>query len=433
MITADALAVLLPDYLARQRWFAGEDASALEVLDVDVLRDDWPGLVWVLFRVNATTYQELVGLRPLDQTERFLEGKGRVYLGDVDTDDGPALAYGALVDPELAIHVARLVMPDEPVELVRPLSVEQSNTSVVFDERLIMKLFRRVEDGPNPEVEITEALGRVGFTHAATPVTVWRRDGRDLAVIDPFLAGAGDGWQLALTSLRDLYGSRLEPGEAGGDLGPEARRLGAVTAELHLALAEAFGTEPADPSRWADELHRALAAASGFDIGAVDQAYAALRKVGDGGRATRIHGDYHLGQVLRTDNGWFILDFEGEPVVPLAERRRPSSPLRDVAGMLRSFHYAAEAARIERGPAADEDDELTVLAAKWEAHAARAFVDGYRGTDGIGALLPVSEADFHAVLDAFVLGKAVYEVGYEQDHRPDWVRIPVSAIERALS
>ena len=435
MIKIDDLATLLPDYAARQRWFAGADVEGLEVIAHEVLRDEWPGLVWVLFRVGGVTYQELVGLRPLEQTERFLEGKGRSYLGDIDTDAGTALAYSALVDPELALLVAGVVAPGEEFARARPLTVEQSNTSVVFDERLIMKLYRRVADGPNPDVEVTEALGRVGFQHVAAPVAVWRRDECDLAVVIPYLEGGTEGWQLALTSLRDIYDSRLEPAESGGDIGPEMRRLGQVTAELHLALADALGVEPGNPTRWADDLQSAVQQSSGFDIDRVEEVYDALRSVGDPGQAIRIHGDFHLGQVLRTDYGWYILDFEGEPLVPLEDRRHRSSPLRDVAGMLRSFHYASEAARIERHEALGDEDQqqLFALAAKWEAHASTAFLEGYLGAEGIGVLLPTAQGDLRALLDAFVLGKAVYEVSYERDHRPDWVRIPLGAIERVLA
>ena len=428
----ESLATLLPDFVARQRWFAGDNVADLEILETVELREGWPALVWVRFRVGGVSYQELVGLRRLEQTERFLEGKGRVYLGDIETDDGPALAYGALVDPELAMQFAALVVPDQETTRMRPLTAEQSNTSVVFDDRLIVKLYRRVADGPNPDVEVLSALADVGFKNVPTPRGVWRRDGRDLAIASDFLEGGNDGWSLALTSLRDIYDSRLDPAEAGGDFGPEARRLGALTAELHLALADALGSEAADVAAWEASLRDALVGASGFDIDAVASAYGQLSAVTDAGRAIRIHGDYHLGQVLRTDDGWYVLDFEGEPLVPVTERRQRSAPLRDVAGMLRSFHYATEVARAERGHDVEGDDDLGVLAAKWEARAADSFLDGYFGVDGVDALLPPSAADRQAVLDAFVLAKAVYEVGYEQAHRPDWTHIPAAAIERIL-
>jgi maltokinase len=432
---------LLPDFLPRQRWYGAADLelTGVDTADFEIVRNDWPVLAWAL--VDATfadestaRFQVPVGLRPLDQTERFLEGKGRSFLGDIDTPEGPALVYDALVDPELASELLHHIAPDENVRRVRALNVEQSNTSVVYDERLIMKLFRRVPDGPNPDAEITEALASVGFEHISAPVATWRRDGRDLAVVRTYLGGGTEGWQLALTSLRDLYDSRLDPAEAGGDFAPEAHRLGQITGRMHVALGKALGVGPGDPEAWADSMvaHLARSRARVLDAAAIAEAFERLRQVREPGSSIRVHGDYHLGQTMRTNEGWFILDFEGEPAIPLEERRRPSSPLRDVAGMLRSFHYAAEVALAERG---DEgvDDELQGLARRWEQRAADAFLDGYLTADGVEALLPPSEADRRNVLDAFLLHKAVYEVAYELAHRPEWVRIPLTAVSRLLA
>jgi predicted trehalose synthase len=170
MIEPGDLATLLPDFLVRQRWYGAADLelTSVEISAFEVWRDECPELIWAVadarFSDESTArFQVPVGVRPLDQTERFLEGKGRSMLGDVDTPDGPALVYDALVDPELALEFLRHVAPDEQVEHVRSLNVEMSNTSVVYDERLIMKLFRRLADGPNPDVEITDGLARVGF------------------------------------------------------------------------------------------------------------------------------------------------------------------------------------------------------------------------------------------------------------------------------
>ena len=434
------LATLLPDFLVRQRWYGANDLELANVAieECDVWGEEWPVVVWLVVDAwftdeSLARFQVPVGLRPLDQTERFLEGKGRGFLGDIDTSEGPALAYDALVDPDLAIAICGRVAPDEKVERVRSLNVEMSNTSVVFDERIIMKLFRRLADGPNPDVEVTEGLARVGFSHISAPVATWRLGEIDLAVVRTFLEGGTEGWQLALTSLRDLYGSHLEPAEAGGDFGPEAHRLGQITAEMHLKLAEAFGDGDADAESWSAAMIASLAHSSArtLDTTAITPAYEALRATRDAGRAIRIHGDYHLGQTLRIDAGWFILDFEGEPALPLQERRKPSSPLRDVAGMLRSFHYAAHVALAERGEAADQEELLT-LGRRWEQHVGDAFRTGYFGTDGIDALLPSSAKDRETVLDAFILAKAVYEVGYELAHRPEWVRIPLEAVSRLV-
>jgi maltokinase len=328
VIAAADLATLLPDYLVRQRWYGASDLqlTRVEIAEFDVWRDEWPLLVWALVDAHfgddsVAHYQVPVGLRPLDQTERFLEGKGRSMLGDVDTPDGPALVYDALVDPELALAFLRKIAPDEEVARVRSLNVEQSNTSVVYDERLIMKMFRRLAEGPNPDVEVTEGLARVGFTHISAPVATWRRDAIDLAVVRTFLEAGTEGWQLALTSLRDVYGSRLDPAESGGDFAPEACRLGQITAEMHLKLAVAFGSTDGEPKVWADSMLANLSRsrARALDAPAIAEAYDALRSIEDAGKSIRIHGDYHLAQTMRTDGGWYILDFEGRDaaIVPL--------------------------------------------------------------------------------------------------------------------
>jgi maltokinase len=310
----------------------------------------------------------------------------------------------------------------------------------VYDDRLILKLFRRLHPGPNPEVEVTDGLGRVGFSHVAAPLAVTTWKDSHLAVLQPYLAGGTEGWAMALTSLRDLLGRHdtqplplinadrpppaPDPAEAGGDFSGESERLGVVTAELHLALAEAFGQQEPDVESWADFIEAQLDDLPARDL---NQAGALgvirnLRDVGDAGAAIRVHGDYHLAQVMRTDQGWFILDFEGEPERPLEERRRPSSPLRDVAGMLRSFHYAAMVALADR-------DELA-LARAWEDRNRQAFLHGYLAEAKKGSILPADQRSIDAILRAFELEKSVYELKYERAHRPDWVPIPRDALRR---
>lgn len=444
---AEKLAPLLGGFLPRQRWYAGAEApTAVEVTPVDV-RDGDPMLAWLL--VHATdsageraTYQVVLGGRPAPCDLEFLQGKERVTVGELDG----WVYYDALIDPDLALVVLERAAPDESAEVARPLVVEQSNTSVVYDERLILKLFRRVHPEPNPDVAITEALGEHGFPHVVPQLAEMRYEGADLAVVRQYLLGSTDAWQLAHTSLRDLLGTRMPPEEAGGDFGPEAFTLGEVTGRLHLAMAEAFGTQPADPAAWVEGFRAQLARlpqgevdlagdpvdmADLIDRAAVEALQAEVLGVEDAGLALRIHGDLHLGQLLLADPGWFVLDFEGEPVRPMAERLEASSALRDVAGMVRSMHYAARTALTERGR--DVDPELVDLADLWEARAVEAFLAGYRHVEGIDALLPASEADRAAVLRAFELDKAVYEIGYELAHRPDWVGIPAAAVRRALA
>jgi len=431
---------LLLDHLPKQRWFAGGEAAptSIEIRSATQLSEGWPCALHVIAEVPAgdgrqgDRYQLVIGLRPPDEVEVFLEGKGEAHMGDVDTSQGPAHAYDAVYDPELALDLLRRVAPDFSAERARVLQVEQSNTSIVFDERHIMKLFRRLSAGGNPDVEVTTALSAVGFEGVAGPQAVWQRDGDDLAVVNEFLAGGSEGFTLALTSLRDLYDRRLPPEECGGDFAPEARRIGIVTAKMHLALAEALGAGDADPRSWSDDMLSQLERLGdvAVDRAAVQARYERLAAVTDAGRAIRIHGDLHLGQVMRTDLGWFVLDFEGEPDRPVEERRRPSSPLRDVAGMLRSFHYATEVALRDRGEEVTE--ELAGLARAWEDRNGFAFSEGYRAVSGIDDLLP-SEEGCDLVQSAFELDKAVYEVAYEQAHRPDWVDIPRTAVDRLLS
>jgi maltokinase len=444
---AEKLAPLLGDFLPRQRWFAGHETPAAVALTALDQREGDPLLAWFLADVTdaagaRATYQVVLGGRPVPCESEFLHGKERFTVGEIDG----WVYYDALVDPDLALAVLERVAPDESADVARPLVVEQSNTSVVYDERLILKLFRRVYSEPNPDVEITETLGQRGFPHVVPQLAEMRYEGADLAVVRQYLLGSTDAWQLAHTSLRDLLGTRMPPEEAGGDFGPEAFTLGEVTGRLHLAMAEAFGTGEADPELWLQgfraqlgRLPRGTVETGGevidvaelVDVDAVDRALGDLVDVADPGVAMRIHGDMHLGQLLLADAGWFVLDFEGEPVRPVAERLAVSSPLRDVAGLVRSFHYASRTGLTERGR--DIDPELVDLADAWEARAVDAYLTGYRNVEGIAELLPASETDRDKVLRAFELDKAVYELTYELAHRPDWVGIPAAAVRRALS
>jgi maltokinase len=475
---AEKLAPLLGRFLPRQRWYPGHEPPAdvrvtvLDVIGGDDLdtrgASDEPGgpgvpdrpvLAWLLVDVTdgadgaggadegdeggtPATYQVVLGGRPAPCDLEFLQGKERVTVGEIDD----RVWYDALVDPDLALVVLERVAPDEPAKVARPLVVEQSNSSVVYDEHLILKLFRRVHPEPNPDVEITEVLGDRGFPHVVPQLAVLRHDGADLAVVRAYLLGSTDAWQLAHTSLRDLLGTRMPPEEAGGDFGPEAFTLGEVTGRLHVAMAEAFGTSTADPASWLDgfraQLGRlpdgevevngaAVRVADLVDAASIDAVVTGLLDGVDPGPALRIHSDLHLGQFLLADAGWFVLDFEGEPVRPVAERLRASSPLRDVAGMVESFHYAARTGLAERGR--DVDPELVELTEAWEQRAVEAYLAGYRHVEGIDELLPPGDDDRERLRQAFELDKAVYEVIYELAHRPDWVDIPVSALRRTLS
>jgi maltokinase len=330
---------------------------------------------------------------------------------------------------------------DIPAAEPRVGAAEQSNTSVIYGDALILKWFRRVQVGIQPEVEMTEALMAADFAHVPRlyGIAAWQGEGAaTIAVLQEYLAGAEEGWELALSSAR----TRLRAGDAldsgDGEMAAAARDLGEVTGSMHVALSglelPGFRSHPAtiaDCRAWVREmeaeLDEVLARPRVPDLlreraADVRRAWARAGDVASAGRLTRVHGDYHLGQVLRHQGHFFILDFEGEPSRPLEERRALRSPLVDVAGMLRSFDYAAQTARRDIAP---EDARTAARADAWCRLQQEAFVRGYRAA--AGALVPEG-ADFDALLRAFELRKAVYEVGYEMAHRPDWLPIPLAAV-----
>jgi maltokinase len=430
----------LPGYLERQRW-SGAPEGGIEAADVarreEVAED--PLLLWLL--VDATLasgasqqYQLFLGGRPAVPWPEFLEGKDREILHVVPVDGGEEVVlYDALIDPDLAIEVLHLVAPDVEVEVRRPIVLEHSNSSVVFDEATILKVLRKIEKGPNPDVEITRVLAEQGYQHVLPPLAELRRDDTDLAVVREFLVGATEGWQLARASVRDLLASRLPPEECGGDFAPDSARLGDVIAGLHVAMAAAWDSTEGDPARWVDQMGGAIdeigGRAEGFDAEAVRARLEEARVLDDAGREIRIHGDLHLSQVIQVDAGWLVLDFEGEPARRRDDRFTASSPLRDVAGMLRSLHYAAATGLAEWDQG---DAELLELLAAWEERNRSAFLTAYEAHEGIDALLPKDPAARSVLLGAFELDKAVYELGYELGHRPELASIPMAGIERLV-
>ena len=309
----------------------------------------------------------------------------------------------------------------------RRLGVEQSNTSIVLDERLILKLYRLLEPGLNPDLEVSLFLADTGF--ADTPATggamTWSPDGAEpsaAAMLQAFVPSTGDAWAAMLDHLSK------DP-ERAADM---VAQIGEMTARMHAALASR-PTDPAFPSRaatvaetaaWRASAERQLDLAVSAVAGDVHDRMVAIApavtarfadtfgSASGEARVTRVHGDYHLGQLLaRTDGGFSVIDFEGEPARPLQERRAPSSPLRDLAGMLRSLDYAARTA--ERISAAFDADG-------WLAAARSSFIGAYGGI-GPAAL---------GLLEAFELEKACYEVRYEASNRPDWLWLPLAAVER---
>jgi len=401
---------------------------------VDTLLDGWPSLLWVLAEVRGDKgrgepvwYQLPVGA----SSEHPDELPDVAHIGRMPTPRGEAHLFDALADEELALEFCGVIAPDLKFSAVRAQPGEQSNTSLVLDERYIVKVFRRVQPGPNPDVEITEALGRVGYGGVPVPVVTWQRNNTDFAVVRRFERSRGDGVELATASLREMLNRRRPPRDCKLDFAKEAHRLGRDVAHLHVALAEAFGAAPADGAAWADDMSAQLhrVADGHLDTHRIEGVYQRLRGADDLGAAIRIHGDLHLGQVLRLARTWMVLDFEGEPARPVDERRRPSSPLRDVAGMTRSFHYASGLALREIGT---PDDELRLLSDSWAERAVNTFLSGYADVDEVHRLLPQARTSRDALLSVFEMDKAVYEVAYELAHRPDLVDLPVRAVERLL-
>ncbi len=444
---------MLERYLTRQRWFGAQSAEGAEVFGVEVLAQGLPGLVRLVVDVGGDRYQVILGTRLADQRPEWLHGHDGAVLGELDSYWAPGLGvsdtggrhlvvYDAVFDPELAMTLLQLVAPGTQALRPRVMGVEQSNTSIVFDDKLVLKVFRRLVQGHNPEVEMTEALAAGGFEWIAAPIASLAGAGGHLGIVQPFLAGGVDGWALALTSLRDLLAQHdtqqvpvidfnspppmsPDPTGAGADFSAEAARLGRLTAQMHAALARAFGSVPAQADQWADGIATEVAALDPADVEAAgaSQIVADMRQV-DPGLALRVHGDYHLGQVMRTDSGWFVLDFEGEPARPIEARRRPTSPLRDVAGMLRSFHYAAAVASADRDQAAQD------VAHAWENCNRDAFLEGYLATAAHAGFLPDDRGAVDTLIAAFELEKAAYELAYERAHRPHWQSIPRAALRR---
>lgn len=433
---------LLAAWIGRQRWFGGK-GRPIDDLSIDSDVELTPGLRHLIMAVwqegSRDRYQVLLGERaeiPDRLTHALIGTIGETYLYDAVHDsermgwllDG--MAHGETRSGLRMRHVPGVTIDTTPRSLV--LGAEQSNTSLVYGDAYICKLFRRLIPGVNPELEVITALAARDAPHIAQPYG-WIEtdlDGTDttLAIMQEFLSPANDGWDLALASVRDLYASlpEIPAGEAGGNFAAESLRLGTATARVHHELAAAFPTdivEIHEVKRMAEALRRRLGRAVAEvpelrqHVSVIEDAYHQVELLTSEVPVQRVHGDYHLGQVMRTPTDWVILDFEGEPGQPLAERRALYSPLRDVAGMLRSFDYAARHLLAGRSEAA----RLEPRAQEWADRNRTAFLDGY--IEGGGVITPADAA----LLRAFELSKAVYEVVYEARNRPSWVSIPLAA------
>ena len=489
------LARLLADWLPRQRWYGGKGAridvdSGVRVLArLDLLPDRDPGLAMVVVEVRPDgrepeRYQVFVGAR-----RELPDRLSHAEIGSVPDEHGAEWhCYDGLHDPELAGWLLERLAAGDVLGPLRfhmlpgrrideglrslVLTGEQSNTSVIFGDKLIAKFLRRTVAGVNPDLELSLALADSGSRNIPQPVG-WidltlsledlgatrpspaprgapddHDDARDengrpqagegssgygdyggpepitVATVSEFLPTATDGWLLAQTSVRDLYAQPpgTSPKAAGGDFGPEARRLGKATARVHHDLATMLPTgrmEPEELERVAEamiaHLHHAAGRVAELEpyVPALSGILRRLTTIDEPIPTQRVHGDFHLGQVMRTVHGWVLLDFEGEPSRSLEERRAMAPAVKDVAGMARSFDYAAH--HLGGDPAA---------AQAWAERNFNSFCKGYASVNGHDP----REQD--TLLKCYEIDKAIYEAVYEAANRPTWLHIPLGAIRR---
>jgi maltose alpha-D-glucosyltransferase / alpha-amylase len=520
----EQLEALLPDYMRGQRWFQGKTREIRNARLADAIRiGSGADECFIAFvRVEYIEEEPELYVLPLgrataDAADRLQRSAPWAMIADLETTDETTILYDATASAafrrtlfQVATKRRRLKgragelsatalagLTPSPDDRNRLLGAEQSNTSIVYGERTIMKLYRRLEEGESLDLEIGRFLTRRSFAH--TPPVLgaleYRTDGaaaRTLAVIQEFVPNEGDAWALTVDDLGGFFErAAAEPGfpPDGGHPGTrtlfeladaepsadarrsigayleDARLIGQRTAEMHLALAggrgdAAFAPEPftifyqrsvyqnmrnltgrvlqrLDRAR--GSLPHAVAEPAADLVGREQELLRRFQRVIDdklGGQRIRVHGDYHLGQVLFTGKDFIITDFEGEPIRPLSERRMKRSPLRDVAGMLRSFHYAVYAGLFGRGEGSGiralDRPGLEPWANFWYASVAATFLRAYFETAGAAAFLPGDREQRILLLDAFTLEKAVYELGYELDNRPEWAVIPLRGLLQLL-
>jgi maltose alpha-D-glucosyltransferase/alpha-amylase len=441
----------LLEFIKRQRWFGAKGAAPTAARIVDSAVVPWGNGRWAIARAVV----EMNGIEQSYQLAIATDGSS------FDVSNEPEFRHGlvrALVDGErfgdwVAEPIPESRMPNAE-EQTKVGSAEQSNTSIIVGENAIVKLFRMLKPGIHPDVEVTRFLTtRAGFANTPRLLSSAKLGDSTAAMMQEFIPGSRDAWSYALERGREYFAA-----PKGKDLPnrfvDDARQLGAITREMHGALASgdedpAFAPEDVeseDLDTWAQrtkhmitesiallEKHaktpeaQALVRRRDHFLGWIDEIDDELGD--DAGAKIRIHGDYHLGQVLRSPKGeFFVIDFEGEPSRSIEERRAKSSPLRDVAGMLRSFAYAAATLATEQKNLDMPMRETRV--ARWERDVRAAFLDGYLKGDEEDAFLPENENHIRQLISLFEAEKAFYELSYELNNRPDWSWIPMRGISK---
>ena len=520
----NSLPVALPQFLIKQRWFGGKarTISSVEVSDVIPFHSDTLRSYLILARVNYTSgptetydiplvraphgpaqpsdssllrvrarnFPEEIVLKDALTDENFL-----AHLLDVVANGVAVRGAGGQVRAVSTSALHSIWQPSQGLLMPSVMSAEQSNSSVVYEKRLVLKIFRRLEQGLNPDLEIGSFLtGKTSFRNVpplAGYLEYLSETGARtaLGILQGYIANEGDAWQFTLKALAEYYGEAQRSGSLGasevphspllslcGQTLPDKARqrigsyldsaalLGRRTAELHLALASDQKEPDFAPQAFSEAELRTLANSAvqlltaNFDLlgrlkdkmpdhsreaaegtlGLEERARARLQLLAGrriSAMVTRIHGDYHLGQVLFTGSDFVIIDFEGEPARPLAERRKKRSPLQDVAGMLRSFHYAAYAPLLhDNGKKLPHEplQDLGNWAQYWQRWVSATFLKTYLEVSGNSNFIPKDREELALLLDLYLLDKAVYELGYELNNRPSWVRIPLDGISQLL-
>jgi maltose alpha-D-glucosyltransferase/alpha-amylase len=519
---------ILPDHIVTRRWFGGKARRIKAVAMEEAIPMDDGRAIITFIRVDYTegdaeTYVLPVTYAAGEEAERVLRDNPqavilRVHIRESGED---GVVYDAFVDQGFGEGLLEAIVrrrrrkgiggelfatrtrpffhlrgPLEEPLVPAILKAEQSNTSMVYGDRLILKLFRRLQPGVNPDLEIGRFLTERGFLHippvaGAIEYRKGRKEPYTLAILQGFVYNQGDAWAYCQDILGHFYEQALArktelrefsvpqkhlltlaeqetPSEVAaliGTFSEAARLLGQRTAELHVVLASDTEAPQFAQESFSKLYQRSLYQAMRSEAGKVMRSLAdrlrylpesvrpgaeevlqrrqeifetfgtLLQKKLDAMRI-RCHGDYHLGQVLYTGKDFVIIDFEGEPARPISERRIKRSPLRDVAGMLRSFHYAAYAtlfSQLHHGVAVGEDVPLLETAANlWYLWVSADFLRVYLAVAAPGGYLPKGREELQVLIDVFMLQKAVYELGYELNNRPDWVGVPIAGIRQLL-